>query len=89
MKLTIIDVWAEWCAPCIKFAPIFEALQEAYPEIDFIKINADENPDFLHKYRIQAIPTIMFIKGGEVVFAHRGILTRANMDNLISTYSKV
>jgi thioredoxin 1 len=82
--IKIIDVWAEWCAPCKKFAPIFEALSKEHTDIEFEKINADENLDALHKYNIRGIPAIIFEKEGRVVRTHIGILSRGQMEEEIA-----
>lgn len=86
-QITIYDVWAEWCFPCKKFSPIFEKLANEYPEIKFVQIEADLNPEFLNTWKITSIPTIMFFKDENLVFSHTGILSEDSMRKLISTIS--
>ena len=84
--LTIVDVWAEWCAPCKKFGPIFEVVSAKHPDVKFLKINADENMEFLNKFGIRGIPTILVLKDGVEVYRHAGILSESNLEQLISNY---
>lgn len=65
---TIIDFWAEWCAPCRAIAPIVKELAGAYEgKLKVVKMNIDENPATPGKYGVRAIPTVLAFKGGTVV----------------------
>ncbi len=67
-KVAVLDFWAEWCGPCKMIAPVIERLSEKYGDKALIgKVNVDENPDISVRYRIRNIPTVLFIKDGEVV----------------------
>jgi thioredoxin len=86
-QVKVYDVWAEWCAPCKRFAPIFDVVAKSFPDVEFIKVNADLEHEFLNKYSIRSIPTLLIIDdSGEVLFQHAGILTEANLDTVVSTY---
>ena len=64
----IVDFWAPWCGPCRMVAPILDELAGEYPgQIVIAKVNTDENQQLAIQYGIQSIPTMMFIKDGEVV----------------------
>ena len=66
--LTVIDFWAEWCGPCRMISPIIEELADEYQGKAFVgKVNVDENPEISMKYGIRSIPTVLYVKGGEVV----------------------
>jgi thioredoxin 1 len=83
----VYDVWAEWCSPCKRFAPIFEKVSEEFPDVDFVKVEADLNPEFLNKHSINSIPTILIVDEKEkVLFQHIGILSEENFRNLVSTF---
>lgn len=85
--MKIYDVWAEWCPPCKKFGPIFESVSKEFPGVDFVKINADENPDFLNKFSIRGIPTILLTTdSGDILFQHAGILSAENLRKLVSLH---
>jgi len=67
-KPVVIDFWAEWCGPCRMIAPIIEELAEEYKDkVVVCKLNVDENPEITSKFLIRNIPTVLFIKNGEVV----------------------
>jgi thioredoxin 1 len=87
--MIVYDVWAEWCPPCKKFGPIFESVSQLFPDIEFVKVNADteEGFVFLNKYRINSIPTILIAdQNGKTLFSHAGILSEQNLNMLVSTY---
>jgi len=66
-KLIVIDFHATWCGPCKMIAPVFKELSESIADVMFVKVDVDENPDTAAKYSVSAMPTFIFIKGGEVV----------------------
>ena len=72
----IVDVWAEWCAPCKVMSPIFEELAEEYSEIVFAELDADKNMKIVEKYRIRGIPAYLFFKRGELVDMLVGAMPR-------------
>jgi len=71
----VIDFWAPWCGPCQRFGPIFEEVHNEYPEIQFCKCDTEECRSIALEFRISAIPTIFFIKNGQVVDAKTGALS--------------
>ena len=64
----VVDFWAEWCGPCRMVAPILEELSvENTERFKVVKVNSDDNSGLTAHYSIRSIPTILIIKGGEVV----------------------
>lgn len=67
-KPLVIDFWAEWCGPCRTMSPIVDELAAEYEGKAVIgKCDVEENDDITMKYGVRNIPTIIFLKGGEVV----------------------
>jgi thioredoxin 1 len=65
-ELVIIDFWAEWCKPCKIMGSILDEISKEY-NVTIGKIDVDENNDAVTKYGIRNIPTILFIKKGQVM----------------------
>lgn len=64
----VLDFWAEWCGPCRMVGPIIDELSKEYEgKVIIGKVDVDNNDDITSKYGIRNIPTILFIKGGEIV----------------------
>ncbi len=66
--VSLVDFWAPWCGPCRMLAPVIDELaQEFEGKANICKVNTDEQQDLAVKYGIRSIPTIIFMKNGEIV----------------------
>ena len=66
--VSLVDFWAPWCGPCRMIAPVIEELAEEFEgKAKICKVNTDEEQDLSVKHGIRSIPTILFMKDGEVV----------------------
>ena len=67
-KVSVVDFWATWCGPCRMVGPIIDELAQEYGDKAKIgKVNVDVNKEVSTKYRVMSIPTVLYIKNGEVV----------------------
>ena len=80
----IVDFWAPWCGPCRMVAPILDRLAEDFDgQLVIAKVNTDENAEWAMKYGVQGIPTMLFIKNGEVVFEQVGALPETSLREMV------
>ena len=69
----LIDLWAPWCGPCRMVSPALEQLAaEMAGKLKLVKVNVDESPKLQQRFGVQAIPTLMVLRDGQVAARQTG-----------------
>ncbi|MEM1306595.1 MAG: thioredoxin [Pseudomonadota bacterium] len=73
----LVDFFAEWCGPCKAMAPALEEVaKDMEGRVKIAKVDVDQSPDITTKYGIQAMPTLILFKDGEIAARHTGALVQ-------------
>jgi thioredoxin 1 len=81
--IVLIDWWAPWCGPCRSFAPTYEAVAEANPDVTFAKVNTDEEQELAGAFQIRSIPTLMVFRDKVLLFAQPGSLPQNLLEDIL------
>ena len=74
----LVDLWATWCGPCRMVSPALERLAtERAGELKLVKVDVDQAPRLAQRFEVQAVPTLMVLRDGEVLARQPGAAPRA------------
>lgn len=79
----IIDFWAEWCGPCKKLAPIYEELSEEIEDVNFGKVDMEENQQLGTQLGVRALPTLVIMNGDEEIARQTGAMPKEKLESWI------
>lgn len=71
-KKILVDYWAEWCGPCKVLIPRLELIEPQYPNVEFVKVNVDENMDSALDLGIRSVPTVIIYDGEKLISRTQG-----------------
>ena len=63
---TLVDVYGDNCTPCVFLHQVLEIIEKEYPFVNIVRLKSEDNPQFCQQYSILGVPTLFFIKDGEI-----------------------
>lgn len=76
----LVDMWATWCAPCRAVSPALEQVaRELAGRVKLVKVDVDKAPRLSQRFQIQAVPTLMIVRDGQVVARQAGAVPPAQL----------
>ena len=85
---TLVDFFANWCGPCKMLGPVLEGLAEEYPNVNFVKVDVDEEGELAAKYGVMSIPTVFILKDVEIVAKTGGMQPKSQIKAFIDSAVK-
>ncbi|MBS4461769.1 thioredoxin [Aerococcaceae bacterium zg-B36] len=85
--LTVVDFWAPWCGPCRMQSPVVDELSEELDgQVEFYKMNVDEEQKVAQQFGIMSIPTLLVKKDGEVVEKLIGFHDKKRLSDILARH---
>jgi thioredoxin 1 len=82
--VTLVDFWAEWCAPCRMIAPVLDELAAEFEGRATVgKVNVDEASELAQEFGVSSIPTLIIMKNGEEVKRFVGVTSKDDLSQAL------
>lgn len=85
MTVTLKDFYADWCGPCKTQDPILEELEEEWSDVEFEKINVEEEQDVANQYQVRSLPTLIVENDDGVVERFVGVTQAADIEDALES----
>ena len=82
-QVVVVDFFATWCGPCKMLTPVLEKAADELTNIPFYKVDIDEEMELANQYKIMTVPTLLFFKGGKLVFQNSGVINRKQLESML------
>lgn len=84
-KAVLVDFWAEWCGPCRMVGPHVDAIANEFEGKAVVgKVNVDQHPSIAAQFGVRNIPTIVFLKNGELVDKVVGAVPKEQLEEKLT-----
>jgi len=83
---TLVDFYADWCGPCRMLSPIVEDLSNEVNDVNFVKVNVDDDPELASLFGVRSIPTLILFKNGQEVDRIIGFVPKQKLQALIDSH---
>ncbi|MBC7537574.1 MAG: thioredoxin family protein [Bacteriovorax sp.] len=88
-QIIFLDFWASWCEPCKVFAPIYDRVSAAHPDLFFGKVNTETEHLLGSDFQIKSIPTLVILKEGTIIFSESGVIPEYVLNNIVAEARKI
>lgn len=84
-KPVLVDFYADWCGPCKAMGPVIqEVARTTQGKARVIKVDIDKSVQAAQAYKVQAVPTFIIFKKGNIVWRHSGMIDKISLENVLN-----
>lgn len=78
----VVDFYTQWCNPCKQYSNTFDKVSSQYEDVDFLKVDVEQDPNLARQYGIRSVPTTSAFKDGQLVKTVSGTLSETHLSDL-------